>query len=83
MSIDYSEEVACLSGFLSVEEAEGLLEWLSVHPQGRLDLSACSHLHSACLQVLMAAKPALITWPTDPSLALWLRNTLSSKSSTP
>ncbi|MEY4194097.1 MAG: hypothetical protein RLZZ226_465 [Pseudomonadota bacterium] len=77
MTIEYRDNTASLSGFISVEDAESLMEWLRSHPDGRLDLSACSHLHTACLQVLMAASVNPATGPQEPSLAVWLRNTLS------
>jgi hypothetical protein len=41
---------------VSVDEAEGLLEWLQKNPAARIDLSACAHLHPANLQVLMATR---------------------------
>lgn len=78
MSIEYKKNVARLTGVVDVEEAEGLLQWLQAHPQGELDLSACAHLNAANLQVLMAAKPVIAAWPTDESLADWLRNTVLS-----
>jgi hypothetical protein len=73
MSIEYTKKAACLSEFVSVEAAEGLLEWLQANPKGKVDLAACKHLHAANLQVLMAAKPNITAWPEDADLALWLR----------
>ncbi len=61
---------------LSVEDAEGLLDWLLKQPRGKLDLSACEHVHAASLQVLMAAQPKITAWPKSAMLADWLTATL-------
>lgn len=78
MPINYSESVAQFSHIVSVEEAEGLLEWLQAHPRGGVDLSDCQHLHAANLQVLMAAQPDIRAWPTQADLNAWLRQAFSS-----
>lgn len=77
MGIEYDKKTARLIDFVSVEDAETLLEWLQAKPQGRLDLTACTHLHAANLQVLMAAKPHIAAWPENPNLALWLQSALN------
>ncbi len=78
MGIEYKKNTAHLSDLVGVEDAEGLLQWLQAHPEGKLDLSTCTHLNAANLQVLMAAKPVIVAWPSDESLANWLRNTALS-----
>lgn len=77
MAIEYKKNLALFSEVVSVEEAEGLLEWLQKKPAARVDLSACTHLHPANLQVLMVAKPAISAWPKDTGLATWLESALS------
>ena len=72
MPIEFKKEHAFLRDAVSVEEAEGLLEWLQHEPSAKVDLSACRHLHTANLQVLMAAKPAISRWPEDAKLRAWL-----------
>jgi hypothetical protein len=76
MAITYSEESAVFAGTVSVEEAEGLLEWAQKHPSGRVELSDCTHLHAANLQVLMAARTRVAAWPRDESLKTWLESAL-------
>ena len=73
MGIDYKKTKAVFSDVAGAEEAEGLLEWLTGHPKGKIDLKKCSHLHPANLQVLLAA--GCPTWvpPSDPALAAWLQ----------
>lgn len=77
MAIEYSKKTAKLTGFVSVDDAEALLEWLQRHPKGTINLSACSHLHPANLQVLMAACPPVQAWPQDAQFAAWLKNALN------
>jgi len=72
MSITYDDNTAVFAGTVSVEEAEELLQWIQKHPDGRADLSACSHLHAADLQVLMATGVRFCAWPRDESLKAWL-----------
>ncbi len=64
--------LARLSGPIAIEEAEALAEWLRATPDAALDLSACQGLHSAVLQVILAAAPRLIAPPPDPLLAALL-----------
>lgn len=78
MPILFEKNKAVFSEVVSVEEAEGLLEWLQNKASATVDLSACTHLHSANLQVLMAAKTLVGAWPKDASLRAWLETTLIS-----
>lgn len=68
MPIEYSAAQAWLRGCCTVEEAEGFLNWLLQHPQGAVDLSRAEHIHTAVLQVLLGAKPAISEPPADPFL---------------
>jgi hypothetical protein len=74
MAIEYKKNLAVFKEVVSVEEAEALLEWLQKKSNARVDLAACTHMHPANLQVLMAAKPAIHAWPADVGLAAWLRS---------
>ena len=58
MPIEYMKSRALFRDQASVEEAEDLLEWLQNNSTGKVDLSACSHMHTANLQVLMTARAA-------------------------
>ena len=79
MPIDYKKNQALFRDIASVEEAEGLLEWLQNKPAAKVDLAACTHLHPANLQVLMAAKSRITAWPTDANLRAWLETALKPK----
>jgi hypothetical protein len=72
MAIQYKKNTAIFSDVISVEDAEALLEWLQKNPKGRVDLAACTHLHAANLQVLMAARVPVSAWPQDSTLTPWL-----------
>jgi len=76
MPIEVSDNQLVVRELLSVEDAERLLDWLIQHPRGRLDLTDCTHLHAANLQVLMAAQPKITAWPSCDALADWLRAAL-------
>jgi hypothetical protein len=78
MPIEYKKQKAVFRGVATVEEAEILLEWLQNRPAAKVDLSACSHLHTANLQVLMAAKTQVAGWPIDSDLRAWLETALKS-----
>ena len=78
MPIEFKKQKAVLQGAVTIEEAEALLESLQNKPAAKVDLSACSHLHTANLQVLMAAKTKVASWPGDPDLRAWLETALQS-----
>jgi len=77
MPIEFQKKAAVFLGIIGVDEAEELLEWLQKKPKARIDLSACTYLHPADLQVLMAAKPTISQWPEDVSLRAWLEPALT------
>jgi hypothetical protein len=79
MPIEYDKKSVRLVDSVSVEDAEGLLEWLQTRPRGKVNLAACSHMHTANFQVLVAAKPQIIAWPADPELTRWLKTALEVK----
>ena len=74
MPIEFQNKKAIFSDIVTVDEAETLLEWLQQNPDAVIDLSCLSHMHTACLQVLMAADPDFSSWPEDESLMRWLRS---------
>jgi hypothetical protein len=78
MPIEFKKNRALFRDEVSVEEAEALLEWLQTRPTAKVDLSACSHLHTANLQVLMTAKAGVSNWPKNAELRSWLEPALKS-----
>lgn len=79
MPIEYKKNQALFRDIATVEEAEGLLEWLQNKPAAKVDLGACTHLHPANLQVLMAANNRIAVWPNDANLRAWLKTALKSQ----
>jgi len=76
MPIEFKKKVALFQDVVAVDEAEGLLEWLQKRPGAKIDLAACTHLHPANLQVLMAAQPIIVAWPETPDFRAWLEPVL-------
>lgn len=76
MSIEFKKNRVIFRDVARVEEAEALLEALQKNPSAKVDLSACTHLHTANLQVLMVARPSIDRWPQDPELRTWLEAVL-------
>jgi hypothetical protein len=76
MPIEFKKNRALFRDEVSVEEAEGLLEWLQTRSTAKVDLSALSHLHTANLQVLMTAKAIISSWPKNADLRAWLEPAL-------
>jgi hypothetical protein len=79
MPIEYKKNRAVFRDDVTVEEAEGLLEWLQTRPTAKADLSACCHMHTASLQVLMAAKTGVSSWPKNTDLRAWLEPAMKYK----
>jgi hypothetical protein len=78
MPIEFKKNRVLFRDEASVEEAEGLLEWLQTRPTAKVDLSACSHMHTANLQVLMTARASIASWPKSAELRAWLEPALKS-----
>jgi len=76
MAIAFKKDRVVFTDMAEGDDAEGLLEWLQKHPKGKIDLSACTHLHPANLQVLMAAKRSIFAKPIDKLLADWIDTAL-------
>ncbi|NKN34331.1 hypothetical protein [Marichromatium bheemlicum] len=77
MALAFKKVTVVVSEQMTVEDAEVLLDWLIKHPRGRINLSACTHLHAANLQVLMAARPRISAWPRHAPLAAWIKAALT------
>ena len=76
MAIEFKKNRVIFRDVARVEEAEALLEALQKNPSAKVDLSACTHLHTANLQVLMVARPSIDSWPQNPELRTWLEAVL-------
>lgn len=74
MSIEYKKTKLVFSDIVSIEETEALLNWLIKKPAAKLDLAACTHLHAAVLQVLMASGASVVRWPMNEQLRACLHS---------
>ncbi|HLN24415.1 MAG TPA: hypothetical protein VK558_10560 [Patescibacteria group bacterium] len=72
MPLRFSKTSVVFEEGCAVEEALPLLEFLQVHPAARVNLRACTHMHTAILQVLMAVRPKVATLPGEDFLRHWL-----------
>ena len=77
MGMEFRKKLALLSDSVGVEDAERLLEWLQNKPAAKVDLSACTHIHPANIQVLLAAGVPVSAWPADIMLTDWLKSVLA------
>jgi hypothetical protein len=57
---------------VTIEEVEPLAQWLREVDRPSVNLRACSHLHTAALQALLAARARVSAAPSDPFLAEWV-----------
>jgi hypothetical protein len=71
MTIRRDQDVILLEDICAVEDAEILLQEL-LTGAAHVDWSGCTHLHTACLQVLLAARPPLQGSPANPEIARWV-----------
>lgn len=79
MSIAVGSDRIVIAGVARVEDAEPLANALIAAPETTVDLSACSDLHGAVLQVLLVFAPKAIGYVGNPSLETWLTPFLASK----
>jgi hypothetical protein len=68
--------IIVLESSCPVEDAEPLLQLLQATPDAKCDWTKCTHLHSAVVQVLLAARPAFIGPCADPWIERWLAASL-------
>jgi hypothetical protein len=78
MPIEYKKNHVHIVEVATVEEAEPLLAWLQERKSPKVHLELCTHLHPANLQVLMASKVKVASWPEDQNLRAWLQGALSN-----
>ncbi len=69
MPVAMHEGMVVFDGACTVEEAEPLLAWLRETPDAAIDLQACSVLHAALAQLILALRPRIAAPPRDPVLA--------------
>jgi hypothetical protein len=81
MTIRRVDDAVLLEDVCAVEDAEILMQELQAGASF-MDWSGCTHLHTACLQLILAARLPMRGTPANPELARWLAPILHS-SATP
>jgi hypothetical protein len=71
MTVLRAESAVLLQDVCPVEDAEELLHQVQ-DGADIVDWSACTHLHTACLQVILGAGAAMRGMPAHPELARWI-----------
>jgi hypothetical protein len=79
MPLVFTEARVSFEEVCTVEDALPLLEFLKGSDAPEVDLSACTYLHTALLQLLLAARPRIAVPPADPALARWVAPLLSGE----
>lgn len=72
MPLVFTKTLARFEEVCTVEEALPLLEFLNKAKTPKIDLSACTYLHTALLQLLLISRPKVSAPPNDPVLARWV-----------
>ena len=78
MAVEYVGNCVVCQGIVPVEEAEGLLSWLQENRNAVVDFEACTHVHPANLQVLLATGTKLSVLPSDQDLSMWISSVFGS-----
>ena len=68
MTTSYAGGVINLTGACGVEEVEGLLGLLEIHPGAQVDIQAATAIHTALWQTIMVFRPQIIGSPGSPSI---------------
>jgi hypothetical protein len=71
MTVRLEGDAIVIDGVSPVEDAEVLLETLQAHPGTPVDCSRCASMHTAVVQVLMAANATFRRTCGDNFVRLW------------
>lgn len=77
MPFTFAENAAVAEGAVNAEDALTLLEFLQSHRNAKVDLGSCGHVHTAVVQLLMAARPEIVALPREAFLSRWLSKVLA------
>lgn len=81
MTLRWDGEAILIEGECRAEEAETLLELMLAHPVAILDWSRCGAVHTAVLQLLLAAGRPVRGVPEDAFLRRWVLPALTGVAS--
>ena len=72
MAVEFINDTAKFTDMVSIEEAEALYNWFLEGGKRKIDLSEVSHIHLACLQLLLIFKPEITALPKQDDLRMFL-----------
>jgi len=72
MPLVFSGNLVRFVDVCAIEDAMPLVEHLRRCETPQVDLSGCTYLHTALLQLLLLRRPGIAGMPRDPFLARWL-----------
>jgi hypothetical protein len=72
MPIEVRDRFARVAGVLSMADVSVLVAWLRATEDPEIDLSGCTHLHTAGFQALIVFRPLIVAAPRDPFLGTHL-----------
>jgi hypothetical protein len=72
MPLEFRADCVALVDACGAEDALELADWFARSEAPKADLAACTHLHAALLQTLLAYEPSITAAPVDPFLARWI-----------
>jgi hypothetical protein len=78
MPLVFGGNTVALVGTCGADEALELVDLLAKPERPTVDLSACTNLHSALVQTLLAFGPGVCAEPVDPFLARWISPLLAA-----
>jgi hypothetical protein len=81
MPLTITKTLARFEDLCAVEEALPLLAFLKGRKNAKVDLSRCTYLHSALLQLLFIGRAKIVALPADPLLARWVERLLAGRCS--
>jgi hypothetical protein len=70
--LDFRLNDIALTGSCGAEDALELAEWLANNRAATVDLDACTHVHAAVLQTLLAYRPTVSAALHDAFLSRWI-----------
>jgi len=74
----YRDNLAVFEDLVGIEEADELLKWTEKCREGSIDLSKCTHMHTAIVQLLMVSGNPIRAWPAQHPFAQWLKSALQN-----
>lgn len=72
MPLSLGSRTARLEGHVGIDDTEALVAWLRRTRTPTVNLKGCTHLHTAVLQALVAARIKVSAAPADDFLAAWI-----------